>query len=65
MLDVVITKPAIRLVHVADYDREMLEPEIVAVRVCRNRASLRCEIFGKLDFFIPQPQASNTLTRKG
>ena len=53
----------IRLVHVADYDGDVLEPAVVAARVDGNRPALEGEIFGQFYDFVAELQARHAHAR--
>ncbi len=57
MLDLVLAQPLIGAAHITDNNGDVLEPPIVAARVCRNWPSLGRKIFGQLDEFVSQPHA--------
>jgi hypothetical protein len=57
MLDVVPAQEPIGRVHVADDDRDVLEPLIVAPAVDRVRPALRREIVDQLDLLVAEAQA--------
>src|SRR5262249_48438955 len=48
-------QPRIRTVHVADDDRDMLEPAVLAARVGGNRPSAGREEFQELNALVAQP----------
>ncbi len=52
----VVAQPPIRSVHVAHDDRDVLEPEVVAVRIDRNRPSVRHDEVHQFDDFVAQLQ---------
>jgi hypothetical protein len=52
----VLAQPGVRGVHVADDDRDVLEPLVVAPAVDRDRPALRREIVDQLDLLFAEAQ---------
>ena len=56
VLDAVLAQPRVGRVHVADDDRDVLEPAVVAARVGRHRPAARRQVLGQLELLVAEPQ---------
>ena len=68
MLDFILPEPGIRSPHIADDDRNMLEPSVIAAGIYRERTSLGSKVFCQFDELVaqlhtddPDPQAEDAL----
>jgi hypothetical protein len=52
MTDAVSTQPCIRLIHIADYDGNVLEAQVIATEVRRGPVLLWSKILTKLQLFL-------------
>src|ERR1051326_4277318 len=55
VLYLVLAQPGIGLIHVADNDRDVLNPPIIPARINWDRAAFRSEILGEFDKFVAEP----------
>src|SRR5438105_14080455 len=56
---IVLPEPAVGAIHVADDNRNMLEPPVIAARVCRNWPSLWSKELGQFDLLLAEPKYSS------
>src|SRR6516164_5472408 len=59
MLDFVLTKPRVGLVHIADNERNVLKRSIVAAEINRNRPALGRQEFREFDESVTQFHADD------
>src|SRR2546426_9377256 len=56
VLDSVAAEPEVRLLHVVDDDRDVLEPAVVAPCIGERRPPARCEVLGQFQALVSEPQ---------
>src|SRR5438094_8210128 len=57
MLHFRLTQPSVGLIHVADNDRYVLKPPIVATRINGDRPSFWRQVFRELDELVAEPHS--------
>src|SRR5437762_6416893 len=59
MLHLVLAQPCVCLIHVADDNRNVLKPPVIATRIERNGSSPWCEVLIEFDGFVAQFHPDN------
>src|SRR5438067_13677503 len=62
VLHFILPQPCIGLVHIRDYDGDMLEPSIIAAGIDWNGAALWREVFGKLYRLVTELHSDDART---